>query len=214
MGLTTGKDAPLEVAEGGIAGRGVFATGEIHKGSWLCEYKGIVYPLKDKHIHEAEYIKNSEGCYVVTSQHPVGGTTRLCWDATRRYHQLGRYLNHALRSNATLTSPVYARGKWRVGFVATMTISSGDEVVWDYGVRDEEWATTLLKDGILTTNTVRIVCGQNYCDQLYCISVFQVTTEASQVEQEVSHSPIQAVDMSPSHIPSQDRPAGPSQVRL
>ena len=37
QGLTTSRDAPLEVREGGICGRGVFATGEINKGSGFCE---------------------------------------------------------------------------------------------------------------------------------------------------------------------------------
>ena len=47
QGLTTGQDAPLEVREGGICGRGVFATGEINKGSWLCEYRTTcVFPQR------------------------------------------------------------------------------------------------------------------------------------------------------------------------
>ena len=38
-GLATGKDAPLQVREGGVAGRGLFAVEAIPKNSWLCEYK-------------------------------------------------------------------------------------------------------------------------------------------------------------------------------
>ena len=81
-GLTTGKDAPLEVREGGIAGRGVFSIAPIQKGQWLCEYKGLVYPLSELDKHCAKYGKN-EGVYIVRSSHPVGRGTRLCWDATR-----------------------------------------------------------------------------------------------------------------------------------
>ena len=43
-GLSSGKDAPLEVREEGIAGRGVFATDFIKKGAWLCEYKTTCIP--------------------------------------------------------------------------------------------------------------------------------------------------------------------------
>ena len=42
-GLSSGKDAPLEVQEG-IAGRGVFAKDFIKKGAWLCEYKTTRIP--------------------------------------------------------------------------------------------------------------------------------------------------------------------------
>ena len=69
QGLSTGRDAPLEVAEQGIAGRGVFATGKITAGEWLCEYRGKVIPLREKKLHEEQYVMNDEGSYIVTSQH-------------------------------------------------------------------------------------------------------------------------------------------------
>ena len=125
----TGKDAPLEVREGGIAGRGVFAVGPIHRGQWL---KGLVYPLSELDQHCEEYSKNNEGVYIVQSSHPVGGGTR---DATHCLHQTGRYMNHAQQANARLTSPIFIRKKWRIGFVAAKDIREWDEVVWDYGVR-------------------------------------------------------------------------------
>lgn len=58
-------------------------------------------------------------------------------------------MNHALHPNATLTSPLYVRGKWRIGFLATTNIKAGDEVVWDYGVREEEWTKSRLVDGVV-----------------------------------------------------------------
>ena len=73
----------------------------------------------------------------------------MCWDATRHFNQFGRYLNHALCPNAALTSPTHVRGKWRIGFVAIQDINIGDEVVWDYGVRDQEWNTSRLVDGVI-----------------------------------------------------------------
>lgn len=154
--MITGRDAPLEVREEGAAGRGVFATGPIHMGDWLCEYKGLTYPLKEKYRYITEYDRNNEGVYIVTSSHPVGGKTRLCWDATRYYNQVGRYINHATNPNAGLTSPVFVRAKWRVGFLAGADIKEGNEVVWDYGVRGEvEWGKSKLVDGnIQASDTV------------------------------------------------------------
>ena len=93
--------------------------------------------------------ENSEGSYIVTSSHPVGGEKILCWDATRIYHQFGRYRNHAQHPNAKLTSPLWVRGKWRIGFVATKDITEGDEVVWDYGVCGKGWEGCRLLDGVV-----------------------------------------------------------------
>ena len=136
--------------EGGSCGRGVFATGNIAKSEWLCEYKGITYPRREMEKYVHEYDKNDEGCYIVTSSYPVGAKTRLCWDATRYCHQYGRYLNHAQKPNATLTSPVYVRDKWRIGFVAASDINVGDEVVWDYGIRGgENWTGSRLVEGVV-----------------------------------------------------------------
>lgn len=151
-GLSTGKDAPLEVRNDGISSRGVFATGHIHKGEWLCEYRGLVYPLSELEKYIQEYDLNGEGSYIVTSKYPVKGSTRLCWDATRRMNQYGRFLNHAKHPNASLTPPKHVRGKWRIGFIAVRDIEPGHEVVWDYGVGKEvEWCNSVLINGVVTS---------------------------------------------------------------
>jgi len=98
---------------------------------------------------EEEYEKNNEGSYIVESSYAVPGIGRMCWDATRYYHQLGRYINHAQKPNAAITPPHWARGKWRIGFVAVREIKEGDEVVWDYGIRGEEWSGCRLVDGVV-----------------------------------------------------------------
>ena len=107
QGLSSGLDAPLEVKLGGVAGRGVFATAPIGRGSWLCEYKGLVYPLSEKQRHDEEYKANKEGSYIIQSRYPVAGEGRLCFDATRRHHQLGRYINHVQHPNAVLSKPFF-----------------------------------------------------------------------------------------------------------
>ena len=76
-GLTTGRDAPLDVRSGGIANRGVFATGPVKQGQWLCEYKGLVYTHNHMKKKIEKYDQNGEGCYIITSKYLVDGN-RLC----------------------------------------------------------------------------------------------------------------------------------------
>lgn len=58
-------------------------------------------------------------------------------------------MNHAQQGNAKLTSPMYVRGKWRIGFISIRNIEEGDEVVWNYGVRGEmEWGRCRLVDDV------------------------------------------------------------------
>ena len=46
---------------GRIAGRGVFATASVAKGSWLCEYKaGLVYPASERKKYEEIYDLNGD----------------------------------------------------------------------------------------------------------------------------------------------------------
>lgn len=121
-----------------MAGRGVFATSPIPTHEWLCEYKGLVYPQKDLCRYLKEYETSGEGSYVITSAHAVRDMGRLCWDATRHYHQVGRYINHSKSPNARTTTPAYVREKWRIGFISVREIKVGEEILWDYGVQGEE----------------------------------------------------------------------------
>lgn len=138
----------------------MFATASIPCGDWLCEYKGIVSPKAQADRRVEEYKLNGEGSYTITSTYPVGGGVRLSWDATREYHQLGRYLNHARNPNAVLCSPLFVRGKWRIGFLACQDIREGEEVVWDYGVAtsETEWAKTTLRHGVLVEEVRLVQC--------------------------------------------------------
>ena len=103
QGLTTGKDAPLTAKKGGIAGRGVFAEANIPCGSWLCEYKAThTFPPNQRSKMEEEYERNHKGSYIVESSYAIPGIGRMCWDATRYYHQVGRYINHAQNDTTIL----------------------------------------------------------------------------------------------------------------
>ena len=157
-GLSSGCDASLEVRQEGIAGRGVFATADIPKGSWLCEYKTTrVFNIKEKEEVVKEYEENGEGSYIVESLYTVENGGHLCFDATRKYHQFGRYMNHALQPNACLTAPFMVRGKWRIGFVSVREINAGDEVVWDYKVKGEDCSGCMLECGVIKPSKRQVV---------------------------------------------------------
>ena len=47
-------------------------------------------------------------------------------------------MNHSVMPNAKAVPPWFVRGKYRLGFLATQEIPEGNEVVWDYGMRDSE----------------------------------------------------------------------------
>lgn len=132
---------PLKVREGN-AGRRVFA-----KGSWLSKFKATrVFPASERAKVEEEY---DEGCCIIQSMYDVPSLGEMCWDATRRFHQIGKYLNHLNHPNAELTRPYWVRKKWRIGFTSSQDIEEGDEVVWDWGMKGEVQSGCRLVGGVV-----------------------------------------------------------------
>ena len=131
----------LEAVHSSSKGRAVVAREGISKGQYVCEYRTYrVYPVGSE--EEARLAReNEEGSYVLSTAHTVPGAgTRLSFDATTRYRDIGRLINHSPKGfNSTPGSPVHVRGKWRVGMVAVRDIAEGEELVYDYGVRSEDW---------------------------------------------------------------------------
>ena len=78
---------------------------------------------------------------MLQTAHPVPGVGRhLCLDATRRFKDIGRLINHsATEYNLKPGRPTYLRGKWRVGMIAVRDIPVDQELTYDYGVRTEGW---------------------------------------------------------------------------
>ena len=117
-------------------GRGVFALEMIPKGGYVLEYKtSEVYKRREMKKKVEEYKTNDEGSYILEAQTKDGW---WCFDATRRFNSFGRLLNHSHTApNVRMHKPMLVRGKWRVGFLALMTIKPGEELVWDYGCPPE-----------------------------------------------------------------------------
>ena len=86
-GLNKTRAAKIEVRDTGIEhGRGVFATKNIPKHSYICEYRSNLTPDQSQKQNE-EYTVNDKGCYVLEGQ---VGSKWLMFDATRKLNQFGR----------------------------------------------------------------------------------------------------------------------------
>ena len=117
-------------------GRGVVATKDIPRHTYLCEYKSDIppFPHQQRAAKEAEYTHNGEGSYIIDVQCRNG--VWLCFDATRHTRQYGRYLNRAKPplANAESLPPFLVNGRLRVGFISLRLIKANEEVMWDYGI--------------------------------------------------------------------------------
>ena len=137
QGLLKHPTVPHHIEETEDKGRGVFADAPIVKGKYICEYKTTqVYKREEKARHEEEYACNQEACMILEVQTAEGW---MCLDATRRFGTLGRLMNHAPRTSATVKpfKALKVNGKWRVAFLATRDIEKGEELTWDYGCPPE-----------------------------------------------------------------------------
>ena len=112
-------------------GRGVFAIQNICATDFVCEYETyLVYPRHKIEDWIKEYDTNDEGSYIVEAQ--VQGKW-MCFDATRRFGGIGRYLNHGKsQANCKLHPPLFVREKWRLAVMAKRDIMKGEELLWDY----------------------------------------------------------------------------------
>ena len=88
----------------------------------------------------AEYRSNCEGCYVINTAYCIPNVGRLCFDATRRYRDVGRLINHSSTTpNLKLSRPLHVRGKWRLALLALTDIKPDEELNCNYGVRSLMW---------------------------------------------------------------------------
>lgn len=110
--------------------RGVFAKVPLKKGQYVCEYAGDLINKEEAKQREEEYRQNDEGCYIMNVED-------MAIDATRSFDRYGRYINHARKNtNVKLFRALVVNGRKRVAIMATRDISQGEELLYDYGIRD------------------------------------------------------------------------------
>lgn len=126
------KTYDLDIVQIPGKGRGVITKEAVHQGAFLLEYQTYkVYPRKERRRYDEEYAANEEGCMIFEVQTPKGW---YCLDATHRFSTPGHLLNHSLGSSATVrpSKPIFLKRKWRVRFLTTRPLQSGEELTWDY----------------------------------------------------------------------------------
>ena len=97
------------------------------------------------------------GCYCLDAQYE--GTT-YTFDATATINDPGRFINHGSKNvNLQLMKPIPIgegpKRRLRIGFVAKREISAGEQLFFDYGVRDKgiPWLISDAKSGKMFLST-------------------------------------------------------------
>ncbi|XP_059149827.1 uncharacterized protein LOC131936781 [Physella acuta] len=127
-------------------GRGVYLKLPIlRKDSFVLEYEGDVISEAEAQSREKIYAYNNEGCFIMSF---VFRGRKLAVDATRRYDSITRLLNHSRQPNIKFHAPLLldlsGNGLPRIAAYALRDIHRGEEIVFDYGVRDRDipWLTS------------------------------------------------------------------------
>uniref|UniRef100_A0A2C9KJN9 SET domain-containing protein n=1 Tax=Biomphalaria glabrata TaxID=6526 RepID=A0A2C9KJN9_BIOGL len=118
-------------------GRGVYlAIPILKKYSFVLEYEGDLISESEATSREQIYAHNNEGCYIMSFMFKG---MKMAIDATRCFHSYTRLLNHSRHPNIRFHRPLIVDlkgGRPRIGAYALRDISKGEEIVFDYGVRD------------------------------------------------------------------------------
>ncbi|XP_058490685.1 N-lysine methyltransferase KMT5A-A-like isoform X4 [Solea solea] len=104
-------------------GRGVFAKGQIEKGSFIVEYRGTL--TRKNHSNEYIYTFKHQGSY-------------YCIDACIEDGSLGRLVNDDPNPNAKMKK-IDVDGVPHLCLFAIMAIKAGEEITYDYGGHNLPW---------------------------------------------------------------------------
>ena len=151
-GLFKGKDyarGNIIVKEVQGRGRSAFAAKYFRGGDFVCDYGGVVREKLAQDWGDERNASLHLGCYCLDA---VYNKVTYVFDATASINDPGRYINHASQNcNLTLMPPVMVgeppNGHLQIGFVATSDIKAGEELFYNYGIKDPElpWLTTNAK---------------------------------------------------------------------
>ena len=126
--------------------RSAYAARDFHPGDFVCEYRGVLKSKTESLQDEKHYEELGLGCYCLDVEYE-GKIFTI--DATDTINDPGRYINHASKNaNLLKMRPVVTgvgkKRKPKVGFTAVCHINKGDELFFDYGIRNKElpWTYT------------------------------------------------------------------------
>ena len=147
----------IEVAFIEGRGRSAFAKADFYPGDFVCEYSSVVREKQDDDDWGDQ--RNAElgiGCYCLDA---IYNGKVYTFDAAPKIHHPGRFINHARHNpNLLLKKPVWIgtlqNGRLRIGLVAKRKILKGQELFFDYGIKDKDlpWLETDAKKICVTIN--------------------------------------------------------------
>lgn len=130
-------------------GRSAFAAKPFMAGDYICAYGGTVRKKMGADWGDQRNASLGLGCYCLDA---VYENETYVFDATASINDPGRYINHARRNcNLTLMKPVKIgeppNSQLKIGFVAKKNIKAGEELFFNYGIKDPniEWLSTNAK---------------------------------------------------------------------
>ena len=148
-GLLKGKRyarANVTVQEVKGRGRSAFAAKHFNPGDFICDYGRVVRKKAKKDWGEERNASLGIGCYCLDATY---NNEEYVFDAAASINDPGRYINHASRHcNLLLMSPVMIgeppNAQLKIGFIAKREILVGEELFFDYGIKDPDipWLKT------------------------------------------------------------------------
>ena len=138
----TRQNAEFEVRTCPVKGLTVYALRHFAVGDFCLEYEGDFIPDSVRVTREADYDVAEKGSYVI---HCVWQGSRWAVDGTDHEGTYGRLINHARGANLKpfRLLEVSPGELPRVALYCAKAIVPGDELYWDYGIKNSEtpWAS-------------------------------------------------------------------------
>ncbi|XP_053378691.1 N-lysine methyltransferase KMT5A-like [Mercenaria mercenaria] len=126
----------LKVVHMGEKGRGVMAVKEFKKGDFIVEYAGELINISEAKQREEKYANDQDkGCYMYYFN---CNNRKYCIDATDESGRLGRLVNHSKTKCNSRTRLIVHNDFMYLILVASRDISIGEELLYDYGDRNQE----------------------------------------------------------------------------
>ncbi|XP_061191646.1 N-lysine methyltransferase KMT5A-like [Saccostrea echinata] len=163
--ITLGKDKPgCSVKQvDHLIGKGLYAEKEYREGEFIVEYSGDLLLRKDGLEREIFY-PLEKGSYIYFF---AWDSTKYCLDATNSKQQ-GRYANDAapgdVLQNAVMRC-VPNNGLPNLALFASRNIGVGEEVRYDYGVKDLPWRKQIERPPVVFVEKIErsLVWQQTSC---------------------------------------------------